>query len=390
MELYIHIPFCMKKCEYCDFLSGVYDTDTRMAYTNALCREIEFFGRKYAKTTIETIFIGGGTPTWLETRCMDQIMDTVWQSFSIADDAEISMECNPGTASLSAFSSYRRWGLNRLSIGLQSANDDELRLLGRVHTYDRFLKTFENARRCGIFNINIDIMTGLPGQTQEKLYHTLNSVCGLKPEHISAYALTIEKGTPFYERYKFDAVKQHAAMKTEFLPDDEEVYRLGKLTEAFLAEKGYKRYEISNYAKEGMECRHNIGYWIRTPYLGVGLGASSLISNIRYQNERDMGSYIIKSARLKDESADSVLWDEKTELQRTDEVAEYMYLGLRMTEGISRSRFEESFGQSVDTYYRGVMEELKQQGLMSLDGGRIRLTDRGLDVYNRAAAMFLL
>ena len=380
----------MKKCEYCDFLSGVYDANTRQEYANALCREIDFFGKKYSDIPIETIYIGGGTPTWLETRWMDQIMDTVWQSFSIMDDAEITMECNPGTASISAIASYRRWGLNRLSIGLQSANEDELVLLGRIHNYDRFLKTFENARRCGIFNINVDIMTGLPGQTEEKLFHTLSSVCSLKPEHISAYSLSIEKGTPFYEKYRFDAVKQHAAMETEYLPDDETVYRLCKLTEGYLEERGYRRYEISNYAREGMECRHNIGYWIRTPYLGVGLGASSLIGDVRYQNESDIREYIRKSANMGDPEEASVLWDENIKLSRTDEVAEYMYLGLRMTDGISRSGFEKTFGQSVDAYYRGVMDELKDQELLALDGGRIRLTDRGLDVYNRAAAMFLL
>ena len=391
MELYIHIPFCMKKCDYCDFLSAPYGLDVRRAYTAALCREIAFFGKKLAKETVETIFIGGGTPSWLETELLDVIMRTVHQSFAVDADAEISMECNPGTVSAAAFASYRRWGLNRLSIGLQSANDDELAVLGRIHDYDRFLRTYENARKAGISNINVDIMTGLPGQTLEKLHRTLQQVVSLRPEHISAYALMIEKGTPFYERYKFDAVRQHAGMATEELPDDETAYRLTKLTEQVLAEHGYLRYEISNFAKRGFACRHNVGYWTRVPYLGVGLGAASLLGHRRYANEREMEAYLRDCDALpEDGSGESPVWENADELTRKDEIAEYLYLGLRMTEGISRQGFEEAFGQSVDTYYKEVMEQLKDEGMLLLDGGRIRLTEQGMDLSNRVLAEFLL
>ena len=390
MELYIHIPFCMKKCDYCDFLSGTYDTDTRQAYTRALCREIQFWAPNFSSTSFDTIYIGGGTPSWLETSLMDEIMDTVRQCFYIADDAEISMECNPGTATLAAFTSYRNWGLNRMSIGLQSANDDELTLLGRVHTYDRFLKTFENARRCGIYNINIDIMTGLPGQTLDSLYNTLVHVTGLRPEHISAYALTIEEGTPFYERYKFDAVRQHAGMETKYLPNDDEAYALSKLCEQTLGERGYIRYEISNYARDNMTCRHNIGYWKRVPYLGIGLGASSLIDNRRTTNETDIRTYIEKASVLSRDGGDtSPLWQEVIELSRKDEIEEFMYLGLRLTEGIHRQDFANTFGQPIDTYYKPVLEQLNKEGLLLLDGGRIRLSDRGMDIANRILAEFL-
>ena len=390
MQLYIHIPFCMKKCGYCDFLSGVYDTDVRYAYTQALCREISFFGKKYSDEPVETVFIGGGTPSWLETDCLTRVMETVRQSFVVDADAEISMECNPGTVSPSAFSTYRAWGLNRLSIGLQSANDEELALLGRVHNYDRFLKTFEHARRAGIYNINVDIMTGLPGQTPDKLYRTLQQVTGLRPEHISAYALSIEKGTPFYDRYQEDAARQREGRQTELLPDEDEAYRLTKLTEQALAERGYRRYEISNFARGGMECRHNTGYWTRVPYLGVGLGAASLLGDTRYANERSMEDYLAHAASLpSDGSGASPMWESVVQLTRKDEMEEFMYLGLRLTDGIARTDFEKTFGQSMDTYYKETMERLKQEGLLSLDGGRVRLTERGMDVSNIVLAEFL-
>ncbi|MBR1628525.1 MAG: radical SAM family heme chaperone HemW [Lachnospiraceae bacterium] len=265
MELYIHIHFCVKKCDYCDFLSAPWPTEVRRAYTKALCAEIAFFGAVLESPLLETIYIGGGTPTWLEAVLLDEIMQTVYKHFSIAEDAEISMECNPGTVSLSDFSSYRRWGLNRLSIGLQSANDEELRLLGRAYTYSRFLSTYENARRSGFYNINIDIMTGLPRQTDEKLLRTLEKVISLRPEHVSAYALTIEEGTPFFDRYQLDEKRRQAGMPTAELPDDDASYFLSKMTENVLAEHGYERYEISNFAKGGLVCRHNIGYWKREP-----------------------------------------------------------------------------------------------------------------------------
>lgn len=390
MELYIHIPFCMKKCDYCDFLSAPYDVDVRRAYTNALCNEIAFFGERYGDEVIDTVFIGGGTPSWLEMEWMAAIMEQAHRSFSIAEDAEISMECNPGTIAKAAFSSYRSWGLNRLSIGLQSANDEELAVLGRIHTYERFLKTFDSARRSGIYNINVDIMTGLPGQTPATLQRTLQSVIGLKPEHISAYALSIEEGTPFYDRYRDDVARREAGMATEFLPDEDEAYYLSKQAQQVLGEHGYRRYEISNYAKNGMVCRHNIGYWTRVPYLGVGLGASSLLDGMRYTNDRDMETYLLHCGNLeKGMQGDSPMWEVQIALSRMDEIEEFMYLGLRMTEGISREDFRQRFGQPIDSYYKNTLEELKVQGMLCVEGGRIYLTEQGMDLSNRVLAEFL-
>ncbi|MBQ9631889.1 MAG: radical SAM family heme chaperone HemW [Lachnospiraceae bacterium] len=391
MELYIHIPFCMKKCDYCDFLSAPYPAGVRQAYTGAICEEIRFFGEKLGHPAVETIFIGGGTPTWLETHLMAEIMETVHAQFAIHEDAEISMECNPGTASREAFASYRSWGLNRLSIGLQSADDEELRLLGRVHDYSRFLKTYENARRTGISNINIDIMTSLPYQTLTKLEKTLYRVISLKPEHISAYALMVEAGTPFYDRYRQDEIAREAGFATKALPDDDESYRQSKLAQQILQEQGYERYEISNYAKWGLICRHNVGYWTRAEYLGVGLGASSLLGHIRCTNERDMDAYIAHCRELPmNPEEDSPAWASVQELSRKDEIEEFMYLGLRMTAGISRSDFQACFGQSIDVYYKEILERLREQGLIILEGGRIFLSEWGMDISNRVLAEFLL
>ena len=221
LELYIHIPFCMKKCNYCDFLSAPADEKSQSAYVEALKKEIKLYGEEWKKPELSTIYIGGGTPSWLQEHYMASLMDTVHRSFSIRKDAEITIECNPGTLAKAKMQSYRHCGINRLSIGLQSANPEELQSLGRIHTFEQFLRNYELARECGFDNINVDLMYALPGQNTEKFYHTLTKTIALKPEHISAYALMIEKGTPFYEKYKFDAVKQEAGFQPAFLPHED-------------------------------------------------------------------------------------------------------------------------------------------------------------------------
>lgn len=390
MELYIHIPFCMKKCDYCDFLSAPHDQDMRIAYTKALCREIEFFGKKFRKKKIETVFIGGGTPSWLEVELMDTIMETVNKCFKIEKDAEISMEVNPGTITNEALRSYKAWGLNRISIGLQSAIDEELKNLGRIHTYERFLKSYENARKNGFYNINIDVMTGLPLQTLEKLEYTLKRVMSLKPEHISAYALQIEEGTPFAKKYSDDVRRLNHRVDPRYLPTEDMAWRLSKLAQMMLTEKGYNRYEISNYAIPGMECQHNIGYWIRKEYLGVGIGAASFFDRTRYSNERDIFKYIKICGSLEYmPGADSPLWDSVIPLSKKDEMAEFMYLGLRMIQGISREEFKAQFGHDIEAYYGKQLDELRAQELLDMDGGQIALTDRGLDVSNIVLANFI-
>ena len=378
MELYIHIPFCVKKCDYCDFLSGAYDADIRCSYTEALCREI-----KHRAAALSS---------WLELPLMERILETAHTSFDIDPQAEFSIEVNPGTADVTQFRVYRALGINRISIGLQSANDDELRLLGRIHDYNRFLHTYEYARSEGFTDINVDIMTGLPGQTPAKLLNTLRQVTRLFPTHISAYALMIEEGTPFYDRYKFDAVRQHAGMETEELPNEDQEYELSKCAEYELSAAGYGRYEISNYSKEGYECAHNLGYWRRVHYMGVGLGAASLIGETRSSNVRDIYTYMdIAAGKEATASADNPFADVNTvtRLSRREQMEEFFFLGLRTTEGVYRRDFIDAFGLEPEPIYGEVMNNLVGEGLLEIGEGRIVLTEKGMDLANYALAQFI-
>ena len=382
MELYIHIPFCVKKCDYCDFLSFSADEQTQRSYVAALQKELVFYGAKYKGRRITTIFIGGGTPSWLREESMQAVMETVYQNFAVDGDAEITIECNPGTVTEHKFEVYRKIGINRLSIGLQSAHNDELKILGRIHTYEQFLKTYDMARKHGFTNINIDLMSSLPGQTPDIFCDSLHRVLQLKPEHISAYSLIIEKGTLFYDLYKFDAVKQAAGMQTESLPTEEEEYQTTKMTQHILKEAGYHWYEVSNFAKPGYECRHNIGYWKRVDYLGVGLGASSLIDNVRYSNTRDLYTYLSVPADSLHETA--------AQITRNEQMEEFMFLGLRMRDGFYRDEFTQAFGIPIEAVYGDALNHLQQEELLLKREGRIYLTDKGMDLNNYVVAQFML
>ena len=353
-------------------------------YVAALCTEIKYLAKAHPGCVVSTIYVGGGTPSWLSEDLMDAIITTVKQSFKIDPLAEISVECNPGTLSAEKLNVYRSIGLNRLSIGLQSANDDELKILGRIHDYNRFLHTFDLVRKAGFDNVNVDIMTGLPHQTVQKLEKTLNAVTMLRPEHISAYSLIIEKGTPFYEKYKFDAVKQQAGMDTEELPTDEESYRLYKFTMEYLANKGYERYEISNYARNGKICRHNVGYWDRVPYLGIGLGSASLFNNVRTNNVRDIYKYCeiseaIESGKTVQSELSSPYFESEEALSKKDAMEEFMFLGLRKISGVARQDFFNSFGIEIDAIYGPIITALRNQGFMDAKEGRLFLTDIGIE-----------
>ena len=399
LELYVHIPFCFKKCAYCDFLSFPCDEKTQIEYADALIREIEFYGPQMKDYFVTTIFVGGGTPTWLNEDKMLEILDAIYTYFNVSRDAEITMECNPGTVTASKLEKYRRAGVNRLSIGLQSADDEELQILGRIHTFEKFVKTYEMARNAGFANINVDLISGIPYQTAEKFLHTLQKVVRLKPNHISAYSLIIEKGTPFYEQYKFDMVKQEAGMPTDILPTEDEVYRITKLTQQYLANAGYEQYEISNFAQPGFECTHNIGYWTREDYLGLGLGAASLIDNVRYTNLTDLNTYIEHSKQLQivrfeqpDGSFENGtnLHMEANTVTRKAQMEEFMFLGLRMQCGVTRQQFQDTFGIPIEGIYKDALEHLKAEGLLDICAGRIALTEKGQDLSNYALAQFLL
>ena len=398
LELYVHIPFCYKKCAYCDFLSFPCDEKTQIAYADALIREIEFYAPQMKDYMVTTIFVGGGTPTWLDAYKMVEILDTIYTYFNVSADAEITMECNPGTVTPSKMELYKRAGVNRLSIGLQSADDEELQILGRIHTFEKFVKTYEMARNAGFANINIDLMSGIPYQTAEKFLHTLQKVVRLKPNHISAYSLIVEPGTPFYENYKFDLALQEAGKQPEVLPTEDEVYRITKVTQQFLANAGYVQYEISNFAQPGFECEHNIGYWTRENYLGLGLGAASLVDNTRYTNLTDINEYIENSKQIQmvpfEQANGTIEYGTNLHLaadvvSRKAQMEEFMFLGLRMNKGVTRQQFQDAFGIPVEGIYKDALEHLKAEGMLEIQAGRIVLTEKGQDLSNYALAQFL-
>ena len=373
MELYLHMPFCVRKCAYCDFLSFPTDQETQNLYTRRLREDIDAMGKKYGDIPVDTIFIGGGTPSVPDSALIVGIMEHVRKAFHVAEGAEISMEANPGTVTREKLPDYRRAGINRLSFGLQSANDRELKLLGRIHTWAEFLESFHLARECGFTNINIDLMSALPGQTRESWKDTLKRVTDLNPEHISAYSLIIEDGTPFGEKYGSEEGRK-------LLPDEDSEREMYHETKRFLRDCGYERYEISNYAKPGRACRHNIGYWTGLPYLGLGLGASSYMDGCRFAVNSDMKQYLEEKPGM---------FTDVEKLTKKDMEEEFFYVGLRMTAGVSLPEFERRFGVSAKDVYPGLMEMFVEEKAAVFQGDRFVLTDYGLDVSNYIMAQFL-
>ena len=373
MELYLHIPFCVKKCAYCDFLSFPSGQEIQRQYAKRLMEDIDCMGKEYGDIPVDTIFIGGGTPSVPESRLIVDLMEHVNRAFQISDGAEISMEANPGTVTREKLKEYRRAGINRISFGLQSANDRELKLLGRIHTWAEFLESFALARECGFTNLNIDLMSALPGQTCESWKDTLKRVTDLEPEHISAYSLIIEEGTPFGEKYGSEEGRK-------LLPDEDSEREMYHETKRFLRECGYERYEISNYAKPGRECRHNIGYWTGVPYLGLGLGASSYMNGSRFAVSSDMQQYLEEKPGT---------FTDVEKLTKKDMEEEFFYVGLRMTAGVSLPEFERRFGVSAKDVYPGLMEMFVEEKAAVFQGDRFVLTDYGLDVSNYIMAQFL-
>ena len=380
MELYVHIPFCVQKCSYCDFLSMTAESTVKQAYIRKLREAIRQRSQNFADREVISVFLGGGTPSILYGQQIVDIMNTVRACFHVSPDAEVTIECNPGTLTAEKLEYYKRAGINRLSIGLQSAQDKELQLLGRIHTYEDFLASYDCARKNGFNNINVDLMSALPGQTLKSWEQTLKRVIMLRPEHISAYSLIIEEGTPFHKLYGYDDETRKKGEKPLFLPSEEEERQMYQFTKVFLEQKGYKRYEISNYAKPGRECIHNIGYWTRVDYLGVGLGAASLIDNWRFSNVSNMTEY------LKTDFEDV----EYQELTKNQQMEEFMFLGLRMQQGINRGAFLETFGTPVESVFGEALERMKQTGLVAENGGQICLTDLGFDVSNYVFSELLL
>ena len=423
LELYVHIPFCVRKCAYCDFLSGPAGEAEKAAYVDALLTEIRSRKENYKDYRVSTVFLGGGTPSILEGEDAARIFHTIRESFEVSPDAEITMEVNPGTVTREKAEAWKRAGVTRLSIGLQSVNDRELKMLGRIHTYSEFVRTWELVRRTGFDNVNIDLISAIPGQTQESWEKTLRTVAELGPEHLSAYSLIVEEGTLFYERYGGENgpadAGNPALISLPALPDEDTEREIYRMTERILREYGYHRYEISNYARKGYECRHNLGYWERVEYLGLGLGASSLVSALtgefRFHNTSDMEKYR-KFFGRKYENAEKDMQtetggetggspespqedirkkagpaaEEVEELDANDRMEEFMFLGLRKMAGISCEAFRRKFGKPIEEVYGHQIARFTELGLMEREGGRLRLTEKGIDVSDSVFVEFML
>ena len=391
LSLYIHIPFCVRKCGYCDFLSAPADEKARDRYVQALLMEIERYrGTETADRKIKTLYIGGGTPSTLSVKQLECIMQKIKCTFNFHGDMETSLEMNPGTASKEKCRALYQMGINRLSIGLQSTNDMELKTLGRIHSYEDFLNTYTWCREAGFQNINVDLMAALPYQTVESYTTGLRKIIRLAPEHISAYSLILEEGTPFYQKYNSGCYP---------LPDEEQERLMYRETEQILAQAGYERYEISNYAKKGYACRHNLVYWQGGDYLGLGLGSSSYMDDVRFHNTTDLDTYVNQGAYVED----------REELSVQAKMEEFMFLGLRVMAGVSGTEFEKRFGKTMEDVYGDVLRKHEEEGLLQIERKedrkeaaaaepakgktnieKVMLTTNGVDVSNYVFADFLL
>lgn len=418
LSLYIHIPFCVRKCLYCDFLSFPdMDYTVQKQYVNALLAEMEAYRREAEDYLVTTIFVGGGTPSALKEGLMARIFQGLQEIWRLAEQPEITIECNPGTVNREKLEEYQACGINRISFGLQSANNEELKKIGRIHNYEQFVANYHLAREVGFRNINVDLMSALPGQTMASYGRTLAKVLELRPEHISAYSLIVEEGTPLAESKEL----------LETLPNENQDRAMYQYTKKILHSMGYERYEISNYSLPGYECRHNIGYWTGRSYLGLGLNASSDYQNQRFCNRKDLEAYLrcCNKQDFRDAQADTA-HDHKgikyhvedldsdctmtgseyeeggtdrllesiridvSKMTQKDRMEEFMYLGLRLIKGVSEEEFRQRFDCDMNEIYGDVIRKHIAEGLLERRAGRLCLTDRGLDVSNYVFADFLL
>lgn len=387
LGLYIHIPFCVKKCRYCDFLSfGGNNCDLHLPYVEALKTEIG--SASYDDFTVDSIYIGGGTPSLMPPDAIGGIIDKIYSIFSIDTNAEITIEANPNTLTRGKLSEYINYGINRISIGVQSLDDSLLNTLGRIHKADDFYESYEFARSAGFKNINVDLMFAIPGQTLEQWMSTVNKIIEMRPEHISFYSLQLEEGTLFYRMFEEGTL--------DYIDDetDREMYHMAI---AGLKNNGYIHYEISNASKPGCNCRHNLKYWSMDEYLGFGLGAHSYINNIRTSNEVNIDSYIetaekyaIKTAHgMKKLQSPFIIW--KHQNTRKDEISEYIFTGMRRIEGISLSDFEKRFGISLLDIYEKEVRSHIMNGLLEMDEykKRLKFTGKGIDLSNTVLVDFV-
>ena len=371
VALYIHIPFCKQKCFYCDFPSYARKDDLMSDYIEALLIELK---EKIKAYKVRSLFIGGGTPSYLNEENLRKLMKVI-KNINFIEDAEKTIECNPGTVSEEKFNIMKEGGINRLSFGLQTTKNNLLKGIGRIHTFEAFKDNYNLARSVGFNNINIDMMFGLPNQSVKDWTDSLEEVAKLNPEHISAYSLIIEEGTPFYKLYNEDKLK---------LPSEEEEREMYKKCKDILIENGYHQYEISNYAKEGKECLHNEVYWMCDEYIGVGASSSSYIDGKRIKNIDDLREYIKRIG-----SGKSIV-DEEIINTKNDNIEEFMFMGLRMNCGIEEEEFKRRFHTDIDNVYKDVIEGNINKGLLERKRGRIYLTDKGIELSNMVMSDMIL
>lgn len=369
LGIYIHIPFCASKCNYCDFNSYVADGETYSVYADALCREIEGVDIP-SGTKVDTVYFGGGTPTILEPSLLITVLDAVRGNFSLTDDCEITTECNPATIGSRGFFRLMDGGFNRLSIGMQSADDSQLKTLGRIHTFEDCKKCVSDARVAGFKNISVDLMFGLPEQDKESWIKSLECAVELCPEHISCYALKIEEGTPF------------AKMDLR-IADDEESRNMYDACVEYLNRAGYSRYEISNFSKVRFESRHNSKYWLCDDFVGFGAGAYSCINGVRYSNVVKTNEYIKRLG-----NGQSVI-EESVSLDDTDKMSEFVYLGLRMDKGIDITEFSRRFSVDIEQVFGDTIDKNIKRGTMLRLGNILKIAPDFVYVSNAILADFV-
>ena len=367
--IYIHIPFCMKKCYYCDFISYPDKINLQEQYIESLKKEIENRKEELKNTYISTIYIGGGTPSYIEEKYIKDILDKIKEVDTDNNEKEITIEVNPGTVNQEKLKTYKKIGINRLSIGLQSTNNEELKTIGRIHTYEQFIDTYKLARKEEFKNINIDLMLGLPNQKIQDLKQTMQKIIDLKPEHISVYSLIIEEGT---------IIEKKIRNKELNLPDEELERQMYWYTKNTLEINGYKQYEISNFSKKGFESKHNLNCWKQKEYLGFGVAAHSYLNKTRYSNICNIEEYI-KNIQNGNQSKNKIIHEIQT---IEEQKKEYMLLGLRTIEGIKIQEFKEKFAQNPILIFRKELEKLVKENLINIDGDNIKLTNKGLDFAN--------
>ena len=374
LGLYIHVPFCAQKCYYCDFNSYKINSNQKKEYLINIEREMKFYKDEFKDKCFDTVFFGGGTPSILTVDELQELVNNINENFNIKKDAEITIECNPGTINREKLEAMKKMGINRLSIGLQATQNYHLKSIGRIHTYEEFEKNYYDALDIGFKNINIDLMYALPNQKTQEWKDTLDKIIKLNPSHISAYSLILEEGTKLYDMYQ--------NKEFELLDEDTDI-NMYNYTIDTLKRHGYNQYEISNYSKENLECKHNIIYWKCDNYLGLGPGASGFIGDTRYSNIEDICEYnkcIMQNIRPV---------SEEIELTKKDKIEEFIFMGLRMNEGINIDVFKERFDTDFYDIYQEVMDKLIKRELVRFDGKNISLTQKGREISNSVFIEFL-